>query len=265
MKKYLVLAILFITSPAFSQESCSAYFGHLEKTEINNDFLKNNIFEAARNLRHYSLGNLPFKNSRSVIEEIMSLREGSKLMDMGTGEARALVEALVANPKIEEGIGIAYERPFIIANLEKVAGRFRYLEGDYVENMARDGVLDKYFGKIDLIMDVYGPLSYSEKLPPLLQIYFDLLKPGGLLIFNIMTGRSTTPIMNSGIMGWLSMIPGIELVEVNHGQAPTKGGGFENFYSIKIKKASAKVVVPNNLETASYIPGNPPERTFISR
>jgi hypothetical protein len=269
VKKSLISSLVFVhlafqAVPAWSQESCSLFFGHFEQTKIENEYLEMNDFKVSRDLQKYSTVNLPFEKTKNVFDEVMALPEGSRWIDMGAGEARALVDGLVANTKIAEGIAIAYERPFVIANPEKVPGRFRYLEGDFVENMAKEGRLDQFVGKVDLITDVYGPLSYSEKIPPLLQIYFDLLKPGGLLIFNVMTGRIKTPVMNTGLMGWISRLPGVEFLEVFH-RNMVYSGGFENFYSIKIKKIESKIVVPKNLETDIYIPGNPPERTFISR
>jgi hypothetical protein len=246
----------------------------------------------------------PFKNSERVEDTVQALPEGSVWVDMGAGQARALAEGLRKNPKIAKGVAIAYKKPFnaikdpsgtsvlrrILSRVfepqrefvpTKAADRFSYLHGDYVENMYRDGKLDDLKGNVDLITDVFGPVSYSENLPDVLQTYFDLLKQNGVLIVNLMldvnySGHGANfkqipaqaknqvftdrTIDRNGVITWLKTIPGIEVID----ESEVQGNGIarERSAGIKIVKTAEDVIVPRTLKTEVYEAGSPPKRIF---
>ncbi len=268
---------------ASAQNRCADIFRTTVRTEIKNDFVTTNTFTVNRSLNVYSQ-HFPFKDTTSIKDLVEQLPDGAIWVDMGAGEARALIEGLKANPRIAEGVAVAFKRPAKSLSDDQVSGRFRYLEGDYVENMARDGKLDNLKGRANLVTDVFGPLSYSEHLPPLLQTYIDILRPNGIAIFNVMSERNfdrpdssqirilsepmkLNPVIRNGkteqegIVSWLRTIPGIEIVEVSD-YLGTSGRYWEKSIAIKIRKLVKDVVIPNTLRTTNYVASSPPIRSF---
>jgi ribosomal-protein-alanine N-acetyltransferase len=257
----------------------------VEKVQINNQFINDNNFRVNRDLPNYNY-QLPLEGGKGIETTLEKLPQHSVWVDMGAGEARALNDGLEKYPNIEKGIGIAFKRP-LNATDSRPDGRLQYLDGDYVENMYQSGKLNSVKGKTDLITDVYGPISYSEDIPKLLQTYMDLLKPDGKLIFNIMSERNFSTALNqnrvinpgtvvpinkvsngkvnaddpTGMIDWLRKIPGIKVVETKQVKA-THGNLYESSYSVEIIKTQPNVTIPNNLRTKTYEPSNPPLRTF---
>jgi len=224
----------------------------------------------------------PIKASESLKDIVLNLPTGAVWVDMGAGEARALADGLHANHQISEGVAIAYNRPSNAFSGNDISERFRYLEGDFVENMARNGKLDNLIGKVSFLTDVYGPISYSENLPDVLQVYFDLLSLNGMAVFNLMWSKGLDindhsggyhelrPLLTNyvkkdgfndkmGVIKWLSKIPGLEVVEISEFEI---GPNSEKSLAIKVRKISNNVIVPENLRTVSYKASAPPERIF---
>jgi hypothetical protein len=268
-----IALILSLSPSAQSQSICEEIFQPQARIEIQNENISRNFFNVSRGLKDYSL-HFGFRNTLSIEQEIRLLRPGSTWIDMGAGQALALIEGLRLNRGIK-GVGIAYRNPGKQPWFSQgIRNRFQYISGDYVENLSRDGKLNSFVGQTDLITDLYGPLSYSEHFPDLLQIYFDLLKPGGELLFNLMKSRSTgqnsitvNQVLNSGsgnvhaIVMWLKTIPGIEVSEVID-DSRQEAHLAESSIAIRIKKRRAVVTVPKTLETVTYISGSPPVRIF---
>lgn len=255
-----------------------------DRTEISNENISANSFKTNRSLDHYS-SQIPFIRTSTIFRIVTrELNSGSAWVDMGAGKGLALIDGLFVNKNISLGLGISYKRPEepITEKEIQLGERMQYLDGDYLENLVRDKKLDHLFGKVDLITDIYGPISYSESLPILLQTYMNLLKVDGQLIFNWMIKRNyilvnnkieytNSPILvntvnsgesvqENGILSWLESIPGIEIVE----SAVREIASSSREYSIgvKIRKKVQDVNIPNNLVLTSYAAGGPPARNF---
>lgn len=257
-----------------SRDSCVDLVNSIVRTNIQNDALEFNHFNVERDFDIYN-SFFRFYETGSFDQTVVNLPSGTTWFDMGTGLGRVFDKGLnLKNPRIH-GVGISYQRPDHYEEIKGIQNRFKYLHGDYVENMARDGKLKEWKGKSMLVTDLYGPLSYSEEIPLLLQIYLDLLAKDGTLMFNMMVEKNYSEGMNLitptqsniingnkfGIVDWLKTIPGISVVE----KAVIKKIGdiyFEEYISIKVVKQVEVVKVPNNLRLLKYEEGSPPNRQF---
>jgi SAM-dependent methyltransferase len=278
----LLTAVVLIAEPSLlqAQVRCAGLFEIAGKTQIENQYIKSNMFKVGRHLWTYD-ELLPFVRSKRLMSIMKDLPPGSVWVDMGAGAGQALWDGLTLNRNIR-GVGIAYKRPdypWVDLQDDHLHGRVEYLEGDFVENMDRGRKLDHLKGRIDLITDIYGPLSYSKDLPLLLQTNMNLLKKDGLLIFSVMTETGVTMLKDppepvslnavfknsqrlpEGLLAWIRTIPGIELVETTpfHNNA---GPAYENSVAIKIRKTQDDVRVPRTLKTIDYQSGAPPSRVF---
>jgi hypothetical protein len=295
----LACMVFLAPSAAFPQTQCSEIFQTAARVKIENQLIAANAFTDNRDLNTYS-SQLPFKQAPSIISLLEQLQHGSTWIDMGAGEANALADGLRQNLKITHGIAVGVKKPKFAKDERDLPGRLRYLDGDFVENMVRDGKLNSFMGQVDLISDVFGPLSYSEHLPELFQAYFDLLKTNGTLVFNFMLERNqklqpglerrpeslltrwkkllggqkyeygvatVNQLWRSDQEGpanfliWLESIPGIEVVEIA-GSMAAEGHRWEKSLAIQIRKVSSKVSVPHTLRTVKYQAGGPPQRVL---
>lgn len=279
----ILLSALLASASTHAQLNCAEQLSGSSQVKIANDFISANAFTVNRSLAIYS-AHFPFKNTTTLMDVVTQLPLGSKWIDMGAGQGNALVDGLKANQGITEGIAISYSRPPSAKDDHEVPGRFQYIDGDFVENLASAGELDQWMNQVDLITDVFGPLSYSEQLPQLLQIYVDLLKRNGTAVFNLMAERNYEPLignsmnlldepmplnpvmkngryLSDGIVNWLRTIAGIEVIEVAEFKLPY-GQYWEKSFAIKIRKTESHVAVPNNLRTKTYEASAPPKRTF---
>lgn len=283
MPIFFLFSLLTSVSAQGHSQCGDAFSKNFLRTEIRNEFIASNEFTVNRTLDVYSQ-HFPFKKTESLKKTVENLPKGSLWVDMGAGRAHALIDGLDLNPNISEGVAIACKKPQGAESGRDFPRRFRYLEGDFVENMGRDGKLDTLKGRVNLITDVFGPISYSEYLPPLLQIYFDLLRPNGLAVFNIMAERnfdktntnqlylvndplSVNPVLINGnqnadgIIAWLRTIPGIEIIEAAE-YTLMSVEHWEKSYVIKIRKISNEVIIPQTLKTIKYEASSPPKRAF---
>lgn len=264
--------------------TCVEIVNNFIRTKVNNKFLANKKFETLRDFRGYS-NYFPFPETGSFKDTVLNLPSDSLWMDMGSGDGIALAQGLEKNLKIN-GVAVSYNK-MLMRFEEKIYdgnylierkfdGRVRQLEGDYVENFAKDGKLNEWMGKASLITDLFGPISYSEDLVPIFQTYFDLLSPNGILEFNFMLEKNFNSdlqllpnrvSMNSvdgnkrGLLDWLKTIPGITIIEVVDQEA-SSNEFVEKSISVKIKKIKDKIKVPNTLQSQGYEEGAPPLRIF---
>ena len=275
----ILLVALIVPLNTMAQSKCVDIFLNHRITKINNWYITENAFNTDRTLDVYS-DHFPFKTSESLKDIVLNLPTGTIWVDMGAGEARALADGLHANPRIAEGVAIAYNRPSNAFSGNNIPERFRYLEGDFVENMARNGKLDNLIGKVSFLTDVYGPISYSPNLPDVLQVYFDLLSLNGMAVFNLMWSKGLDlsvytelrPLLTNyvnkdgindkmGVIKWLSKIPGVEVVEISEFET-WSGPDSEKSLAIKVRKVSKDVIVPETLRTVRYEASAPPVRIF---
>lgn len=266
----IILCLQTLSTQTYALDSfCDSHLSGTSRITTEDTFLKNNNFKVNRDLESYD-NHFSFEKSLSFEKMVLTLPPGSTWIDMGAGKAVALVDGLNRNPKIKEAVGIAYARPNGVERYNGPPERFRYLEGDYVENMARDQKLQDLNGRVTLISDLYGPFSYTREIVSLMQVYFNLLKPEGVLVFNVMVKRNhfnyalvPETEMNSiaELRKWLSSIPGTEILDETEFRARS-GTFFEDSIAFKIKKTATSVIVPNNIKTLEFESWSPPQRKF---
>jgi hypothetical protein len=270
----LVLSLCSLALQASASGSrCEEMFKHA-RTAIQNEALEENQFNVSRRLAQYT-AHFPFQIKLDA--ELAALPPGSRWVDMGAGKAGALMDGLEKYPNLL-GTGIAFKKPWDMVKRREFADRFEYLDGELVENMAADGTLDHLRGKVQILTDLYGPLSYSEHLPELMQVYVDLLARGGVGFINMMSERKEggrfswarrAQWVNAidsnphGFVEWLRTIPGIQVIESRTFKVDSPRIS-EKSDAVKILKIIDHVVVPHTIETLSYEAGSPPVRLFRS-
>lgn len=288
--KFTVLASLsfLLSVGSFAQtlgapppsDTCQSQFVKLDPNKritLKNDAIENNSFTVSRDLNQYGAA-FSFDRGHGFFKNFNNLPPEAVWVDMGAGDGLALNEGLNEFPQIGKGVAISYKKTnSAVAN--RPDNRLEYLDGDFVENMWSAGRLDHLKGKVDLITDVHGPLAYSSDLKNLIEVYSDLLKPGGKLYFVMMNKRNFTPGVDAAgdpksvntfragdkeveLLDWLKKIPGLK-VEATKTQNSRAGELYEEYLSFKIEKSDPKVVVPENLRTVSYFPSTPPRRIFV--
>ena len=120
---------------------------------------------------------------------IAALRHHELWLDAGAGVGAALEEYLQKFPgggKVV-GTGIDLAKFKSISQQAEFKDRASYVEG-YMEDLAREKL--QIFGEhYQLITDVFGPMMYSPHLDRILNLYGDLLAPGGLVMFILDTSN----------------------------------------------------------------------------
>lgn len=255
---------------------CTAIF----YKEIANKHMNDNDFTTSRELNNYSY-EFEFRDSAPFSDVLLTLPSKAVWFDMGMGQGLALKQGLELNTDVR-GVGVSYKHPTHkqMASFETVRDRVTLLEGDYVEVMALKGRLEPWMGRVALITDVYGPISYTHDLSRVLQVYMDLLRPGGVIMFNLGTSRNYNqdkylPALESintflyrgyaghgALYNWLLSIPGIEVADLIPRPVEYMGK-VGAVLSVKIRKTSLKVQVPELL-LLDYVEGKPPHRVFIA-
>lgn len=260
--------ILSFLNVAHSDDSCAVLFPK-EEVVVSNQYIALNGFNTGRNIQEY-WRNFTFSQAPSLKTITQNLQNGSIWIDMGAGNAIALQQGLLLNSNIQ-GVAIGFAKPQGYSEHPALTSRYSYLDGDFVENSYASGKLNDLKNKTDLITDYYGPISYSENLPPLFQIYFNLLKQNGVLIFHFEstkigsenffranTIRVQDQLVEEGIINWLKSIPGVEVLEVV--RDPIRSAQVR--YAIQVKKVNPHILVPNTLITKKYLSDTPPIREF---
>ncbi len=257
---------------------------------MNTDPLPSNSFEVNRGLNQY-VRMFEFTDSPGLKLTLSNLNPGSIWFDMGAGTAKALREGLKKNPQISHGVALSLVKPNMFVLPWNKPSNFQYLHGFTLEEFSKTGRLDEFLGKVDVISDYYGPLSYSSSVADILKIYFSLLKPGGLVFFNIMVSQRTEFITSDSILdgllgklytvkeefhvnkfirdgqesiefliNWLRSIEGLELSEVKYIDAGESGN--EKTLVLKVKKIAPNILIPKNLQVESFEFGSPSRRVF---
>jgi len=179
--------------------------------------LKKNLFEVGRNLRAYkeAFGE-PFLNALS------KMSDSSRWLDGGAGEAKAMIEYLDSGGK---GLCTAasFEIPGgAVAAIDKATStykdRFFYASGKCFAAMSNSD-LRAGLKEFDLITDFNGVLYYTETLVEYLTRYLNLLKVGGVLVFeqvhveiNMENAVAHTGRPVPDIARWANNISGVNLL-----------------------------------------------------
>jgi hypothetical protein len=276
----LILA-LATTPPTQAQQSCATVQGTVES------IVASNGFTTTRELVDY------FSFLPELRKDLAKLRGGDRWLDAGAGDLVALKqylapnvrEAMKYNPNYvrframyadqiktelefakdaidEIGALSVGQRADVVAVSFKVEREYpggkeklKVLEGRFFENIPNGEI-----GKVNLITDLYGVMSYGGKLDVDLSKYFELLAPGGRIHFYARTDRTTIQTLQGqklNLIDWLRTIPGIEVTRLQGPRTSAKSGS----YVLERKIAGAPVRIPR-LELISSQGGRPPTRHF---
>ena len=275
---FVFCMMVFHSSVGLALVQCETLFSDDPiSTEMN---LKDNNYEQFRILSEYN-DFFMFRHARDLLQTLSTLMKGATWFDMGSGKNVALVKGLENNSQIRRGVGVSATRTEFALGDQRVPGRLKQVNGDYLENLVAAGHFKKHMGKVDLVTDIFGPLSYSQKIVEVMQIYLDLLKTNGQIMAAIQIARGTVAdVMNAerihpynavmtsdgliehGLLQWLKTIPGI-MVEMVEQKTISESGQFENTMGIRITKLQAKVIVPNTIKVDKEAPTVPPLRIFV--
>lgn len=240
--------------------------------------IKNNGFAVERGLSDYV-----DKLGQGFHQDLLSLKEKDRWLDVGAGEAnasldylvntgsrRAFTVAVTADPRPSNWNGL----PRIKAALNKRNPRFRYLMGKYIEKYS----VEELGGQFQLITDVYGAFSYSPHVDETLRAIGDLMAVGGRFytILNVGDGKSvhreTEPLAtlaiqdsrgrNVPLLDWIHRFQCLELDLQNTRYVQhTHGDGGDEVYRIALKKNCKEIYIPA-LELVNFFDGQPPERQY---
>jgi SAM-dependent methyltransferase len=117
---------------------------------------------------------------RPFTTKLNALVEGSRWMDGGAGEARAMIQYLDDGGRAR-CTAVAFQMPpaageSIKTAAEKYEGKFNYISGGYFHGIRHEDLEE---GVFDLITDVNGVLYYTETFKEDIERYLDLLKVNG--------------------------------------------------------------------------------------
>jgi SAM-dependent methyltransferase len=219
--------------------------------------LQKNAFQVGRDLKAYeeAFGS-PFSTA------LAGMRDTSRWLDGGAGEAKAMIEYLDCGGK-GQCIAVGYEIPgqavaAVSKASEKYKNRFFYSSGKYFAAMSNSD-LHAGLKEFDLITDFNGVLYYTETLVEDLTRYLNLLRVGGILVFvevhveiNMEKAVSRTGRPVPDIARWANNISGVVL------RYHLKGS------FIEMRRVAEEIVVPN-LELNLYetkINNNDPIRKY---
>ncbi len=262
--KLIQLVALFILLTGVSSIGLATNLcvGHFEIDAATARLIMNS-YNTSRGLSHYVERLTP--TGSSFRNTLLDLPKDSIWLDSGTGLARALIEGLKSFPNISQGIGISYQRPDNFIYPTELGNRFSYLDGDLIENMAKSGQLNHLMGKVNLITDLYGALSYTKEFAEVLQVLVDLLAQDGKIFFHMTRTKNSviaTHEPGSSLLNWLESIPGLEVTSLTHPNK-SKFDNRSNFETILIRKVSQEVKVPRDLFLKTYEDDAPPKRRML--
>ena len=221
----------------------------------NEDLLGRNAFTHNRGL--LSPGGYRSMLGEAFFSRLGTLQPGEIWMDMGAGSFNAIDEFYDQVPG-SAGVrtaGLNFELPADNA-LESLADHGTVsLSGKYVEDYLPEEIITRVGGRVDLMTDVYGPLSYSSRIDEVLQLYGDVLDVGGELHINIaphgwglidVNGARITPAEYFRRAGFEVSAPVVD-----------RGNGWQ----FVLTRTDAPIDVPA-LELVDFNPQVLPERTF---
>jgi hypothetical protein len=284
IRRNLIRILIFLTCNMFlfskrvqAQEKCEIFFDEAP-TSVQHH-VENNNYTQTRILDDYNNYFL-FREGKNLLQTLANLRTGATWFDMGSGRNVALVKGLQKNPQIRRGVGVSATRTEFALGDERVPGRLKQINGDYLENLVAQGRLKSQKGKVDLITEVFGPMTYSRQVTEIMQIYLDLLKTNGQLMmaFQIARGKqrsifepkevypynsvsSERGLNEYGLLEWMKTIQGISIEFVEQ-KTEKEEGQFEHTIGVRITKLIDQVNVPRTIEVDKEIPTVPPMRIF---
>ena len=258
LKRQPLLSFLIILilshSPAIAQ-------GPMCAAAVQSERVEKNLFNVGRGFSEYA--KKITRTGKSLFQIFTSLPKDSIWFDMGAGLSHALTHGLLKFDQIKKGVAVVYKNPKDYQdprNLHpKLNDRYENLEGELVQDLYLNGKLDPYLGKVHVITDVYGPLTYTRSINEVLQIYLDLLAPGGKIYFIIREGSNpiySSTNRNPNWMNFLKSIDGVEVLKLSPENNPEKESSFV------IQKIKSKALVKKPLTEKLYEDGLSLRRVF---
>lgn len=195
-------------------------------------------------------------------DTLFSLGAGDQLWDMGAGSARFLQDYAMTCARTKspcaQMTAVAVAKPAHdqrLAQFEEQYPSFRYLCG-YIEEMP-----DLPVGTVQMIVDMFGPLSYTDRLSEVLQRNMRMLAVGGSLwvcgrdgIADIrLDPASSDAASRMDVLAWLSTIDGLDVQECK--DLPMRS-------SYRITKTKEAVDVPRLTLHSLQEDAFPPFRVF---
>lgn len=223
------------------------------------DWLQSNQFKTDRNLYSYRhlLGG--YFDGR-----LMTFTPGSHWIDMGAGDAHALLDAMTHEslPRIQAtaiGVKRPNKIPWKYFERFESEGRFQYIEG-----MINNELLSRV-AKANLITDVFGPLAYSKNPDEIMELYLKQLHDGGEIFAfgSSLKTRIVTPKGTMNFYDWLKTLPGVLVDLGTHGENWVRVRLDPQFQkSLSTLRDGADTRIIPRLELVDYFDGAPPIREY---
>lgn len=177
------------------------------------ELLARSNFEVRRALTDYDRAlfnytddkNLSDANENYFSDRLKKLPSGSILLDAGSGNGMALRDILTNDEysHLAQVLSITFKPSDRLYKLEHFE-QFK-LFGGLLEDVVKSEEFQPYVGKVDVISDVYGPVTYSPNIAETINTYFRLLEVNGHIELSFAT-------MTSAIKGRL--IPALAYLEL---------------------------------------------------
>ncbi len=275
----IILSLFIFVESLPAEENTCAAFVSLESAHSNVD---TNNYTETRFLDEYNLFFL-FRQGLDLLKTLSGLRKNAIWFDMGSGINKALVKGLESNTQIRRGVGLSKVKTEGAWGDKRVPGRMKQINGDTLESLVDQGRLKNHMGRVDLITDVFGPLSYTKNVVKVMQIYLDLLAQNGQAMISLQVGRArgmsrldaienyipynslhvSDGVEPYGLISWIKSIPGISVEEVVQDEFK-EDGTYHKTVGLRITKHVDKVVVPQTIAIEHYADEEvPPMRVFI--
>lgn len=229
--------------------------------------LEEHAFMVRRNLNDYA-----DHFGGRFLRDLAALDGNSHILDAGCGEGIAItnyvdpsssnisqavspLKKILSRPQSQRArvTGVTFSREGNQVKSQRsllsdpLAKRRRILEG----RLFRD-ISDREIGKVDMIWDYYGVLSYDERVDLSLEKYLRLLKSNGVIYVNTAPFRTQIRDKNKivhDLDDWIKTIPGLK-VET------------EGFGVIRIQKVGLGPAQIPRLKILEVAAGKPPTRVY---
>ncbi len=277
--------------PGFSKiySSENANFDWYDQLDFTKkDLESNDNFITYRFLSDYNQFFETRHNQYAFVDHLKSLPKDSVWMDMGAGNANALLDGAFRMDlsNIGQFIAVSYSAPRDFKKdqaIERHKGRFKYLETGFIEEHLKpdhqlSDTMAPYKNSVDLLTDVWGPLSYTHEVEKLFHVYFSLLKKQGklMIVFSQLklfensehlgdkiyfNGEKKPATIKESIERLLSMFSGTEYsIEMVNESRDTNM--LRQTFALVLTKTADEVKIPS-IETVRFYTGRPVRRHLM--
>ncbi len=225
--------------------------------------VKDNYFNSFRELKNYDdlchLNLKPFL--KNLEEKSLRKKEPLRVLDSGCGAGFALVKAQETYPSLQF-TGLTYRiEPSMRLEMAKLSN-VDLITDNFIEDLSSEEILGKK-PKFSLILDIFGPYSYSPRVIDVINKYLSMLEPEGE-IFIVSLGSDRRYNRERGLA---VVFEDNTFIDFSHWLL-LNGVNLELFKDkhlefMRIKAAGSKALKPLALEY-NY-PHYPPARDFMVR